>query len=287
MKDGIGAGWRLVSEWARPVLLRRWRLRVLAFTAVVGVVSAGVVATFVPAVIHDGPIAGAADDVAGAVLAASSGVGIAAILAIVLVFLRIRRFERGAASAGSVATGSVAAGSVAAVSAGATARAGDARPDDTFDPPASPRASPDRRWRRPPRQVEVTPAARAAIRAAWAAGLEPDLDVAVRLAAAEAARRTRAVVPRLTTTGLAFVPVWIAGLGIWAATGFAPSLGIVPCYFLLQAGGLGVGLHSLGRTRADIETAPTAVPEHLEPDGRKKPDRRPRKVLGTDFSDYD
>jgi hypothetical protein len=124
------------------------------------------------------------------------------------------------------------------------------------------------------------------IREAWLAGREPDVAVEQRLAAADAARRTRLVRPTLIRGSLVGMPVWVASILVSVAYLIRPertiSLGFIGVYALLGVGGLLSNLHALGRTTAPLETGPD-VPERLLPDGRKKPS--PRKLLGTDHPD--
>lgn len=139
---------------------------------------------------------------------------------------------------------------------------------------------------RPARPAMLKDTTEAAIRKAWLGGVEPTVDIGQRLAAAERARRTRAVMPRYVITILCLAPFWfagaVAGIVVVISGGRAVGFLALPLWAVTSIGGLTSSLRALGRTRAPLETEPD-VPDHLEPGGRKK--SQPRKTLGTDHPD--
>lgn len=249
-RDGMVAGWRLFSAWAATDLPIRPRRAILGTGVVVSIAaSAGAEAAFDAVRLFGRTEGGAWAALTLAAFFAGSGLG-SLVAALVLVVVRrrlLRERRRGAQTPSTEVTTRL------------------------------------RRFR----GSGVPPGGEAEIRAAWLAGREPDVSLPQRLSAAQSARTARATLPALILSSLAALPFWVAGSGfaltiVLAEPDLDVTVLIAPVYLLLFGGQALPYLHALGRTTAPLETAP-AVPDHLLPDGRKKP--VPRKPLGTDHPD--
>lgn len=120
------------------------------------------------------------------------------------------------------------------------------------------------------------------IRLAFAEGREPNLTVAQRLSAADAARRALRLWPRVILGSLGGTTI-IVSYAIFVVASW-PHVGALGGFFSIVFAWWSVpaGLVGLARTVAPLETAPE-VPPHLREDDRKRP--LPRKSLGTDHPD--